>query len=235
MTWKVPQSTIKNWARLAADVPKEDAVDCVVNSLHLLGVLKNRVFSEAIAKKVNEQKTGIYDTDILNVIYEYLNRKEGVYNVETKTTAGLHRGNIHELRNGEYTFAILRSSQMSHAVVIYKHHNRVYVYDPQQERVCSETELENWIRVENYIQVDFLYYEKIARYRSKTKTNTKTETKSNTKKKKRVSFDKNVAVFAVGVKPKTNTKQIRKKSKNTRIKKVSIDSLIGKLNRIKID
>lgn len=233
MTWKVPQSTINNWSRLAAGVPKEAAVDCVVNSLHLLGVLKNRAFSEAIAHKVNEQKTGIYDAEIMNMIYEYLNRKDGVYNVETKTTAGLYRGNIHDLRNGEYTFAILRSLKMSHAVVLYKHNNRVYVYDPQQERLCSETELDNWIRVGNYIQIDFLYYEKTARYRSKSKS--KSKTKSNTQKKRRVSFDKPAAVFAVGTKPKTNTKTKNKKSKHARIKKSSIDYLIGKLDRLKID
>jgi hypothetical protein len=233
MTWKVPQLTIKNWARLAANVPKEEAVDCVVNSLHLLGVLKNRAFSEAIATKVNKNQTGIYEHQIINLIYEYLNRKEGVYNVENKTTAGIYPGDIRELRNGEYTFAVLRSKKMGHAVIIYKHNNRVYVYDPQQEKECSETELYDWIKSGNYIQIDFLYYEKIARFRSKTKTNTKTKSKSNTQKKQRVSFDKNIAVFAPGL--KTNTKKQKKKSKPARTNKVSTDSLIEQLQRLKID
>ena len=234
MVWKIPQSTINNWARLSSDVPKEEAVDCVVNSLHLLGVLKNRTFSEAIAHKVNAKKTGIYESQIISLIYEYLNRKEGVYNMETKTTAGLYRGDIEDLRNGEYTFAILRNIKMGHAVVIYKHDNEVYVYDPQQEETCSETELENWIKTGSYTQIDFLYYEKVARYLTKSKTKSKT----NTRKKQKTSFEKPV-VFAVGTKTKTRTKtrikKTNKKHKKTRVKKTSIDSLIGQLDKLKID
>jgi len=229
MVWKIPQSTINNWSRLSSDVPKEEAVDCVVNSLHLLGVLKNRTFSEAIANKVNAKKTGIYDAQIISLIYEYLNRKEGVYNMETKTTAGLYRGDIEDLRNGEYTFAILRNIKMSHAVVIYKHDNEVYVYDPQQEYVCSETELDNWIKSGSYAQIDFLYYEKTARYLTKSKTKSATHTR----KKQKTSFEKPV-VFAIGTKPKTKMKT-KTKHKKTRVKKTSIDSLVGQLEKLKID
>ena len=128
MVWKVPQSTIHNWSRLDTQISKSQATDCVVNSLHLLGVLKNRAFSEAIAKQVNAKKNGLSDNEIIHFIYEYLNRKEGVYNMETKTTAGIYDGNIEDLKNGEYTFAIFRGLKFGHAVVIYKHENKVFVY-----------------------------------------------------------------------------------------------------------
>jgi hypothetical protein len=235
MVWKLPKSTLANWSRLASDVPKTKAVDCVINSLHMLGVLKNRAFSEAIAKKVNTGKSkGLTEEQIINLLYEYVNRKEGVYNVETKTTVGMYDGNINEIKNGEYTFAGFASPKgMGHAVIIYKHNDQVYLYDPQQEQTCSETELLDWIESREFNNVEFIYYEKTARFRSKTKT----KSKSNTQKKQRVSFDKNIAIFDVGMKPKLKqtTKKQKKKLKTTHLKKVSIDSLIGKFDRLKID
>lgn len=231
MVWKLPKSTLANWSRLASDVPKSKAVDCVINSLHMLGVLKNRAFSEAIAKKVNAGKTkGLTEEQIINLLYEYVNRKEGVYNVETKTTVGMYDGNLNDIKNGEYTFAGFANQKgMGHAVVIYKHNDQAYLYDPQQEQTCSETELFDWIESQEFNKVEFIYYEKTARFRSKTKS------KSNTQKKQRVSFDKNVAVFNVGMKPKTNTKKQKKKPKTAHLKKVSIDTLIGKFDRLNID
>ena len=229
MVWKVPQSTIHNWSRLDTQISKSQATDCVVNSLHLLGVLKNRAFSEAIAKQVNAKKNGLSDNEIIHFIYEYLNRKEGVYNMETKTTAGIYDGNIEDLKNGEYTFAIFRGLKFGHAVVIYKHENKVFVYDPQQERSCSETELEIWIKEREFYRIDFLYYEKVARLRSKTKT------KSNTRKKLRQEFDKNV-VFAMGTKGnalKKRTKRTREVKKRT--KKDNTNSLLRKFEQLKID
>jgi hypothetical protein len=234
MVWKVPQSTIQNWSRLDTQISKSQATDCVVNSLHLLGVLKNRAFSSAIAKQVNAKQTGLSDKEIIHFIYEYLNRKEGVYSEETKTTAGIYDGNIDDLNNGEYTFAIFRGLKFGHAVVIYKHENIVFVYDPQQERSCSETELENWIKEREFYQVDFLYFEKVARLRSKSKTNTKTKTKSNTRKKLRREFDKNV-VFAMGTKGDTlkhRTKRTREFKKRT--KKGNINSLLRQFEQLKI-
>lgn len=229
MTWKIPQSTLTAWSRLNADVPKQEATDCVVNSLHLLGVLKNRAFSEAIAKKINTKKKGLYDYQILHLIYEYLNRKEGVYSEETKTTAGLYRGDLQHMKNGEYTFAIFRNVVISHAVVLYKHEDTIYVYDPQQEHSCSETELQEWIKDGKYYGIDFLYYEKTARLRSKT--NTKTKSNTNTRKKIRPEFDKNAVVFAVGTKGeqgKKRTKRARKPKK----KVSSVDSLVKKFEKL---
>lgn len=234
MTWKIPKSTIKNWTRLSSNVPKEEAVDCVINSLHVLGVLKNRVFSEAIAEKVNVKKTGLMDKEILSIIYEYLNRKEGVYSLETKTTAGLHRANVDHLKNGEYTFAALRGIDMGHAVVIYKHNNQVYVFDPQQEQTCSEKILDEQIKLGIYTQVDFLYYEKVARYYPKTDSTTDT----NTKKKQKTVFDKYNVVFAMG--KKSNTKKqktkatAKTKKRKTRVK-TSIHSLTQMLGKLQIE
>ena len=170
-TWKIPVDKLDNWRRLNPNIPKEKATDCVINSLHFLGVIDNPEFASILSNYANTNERGIYDPEILQLIFNKFN--EGNQNLITNHTIGskMDRDIRNELENNTYTIAIFRRlGAVGHAVILTKQNNIMYVLDPQQEEViCEFTNYIDWVNNQGFVNVEYILKNKITRKRNDTK------------------------------------------------------------------
>lgn len=158
-TWKIPSSKLQYWRRLNPDIPKHEAKDCAVNSLQLLGVIENPFFANYLSKYTytREGVKGLLDSELLSLIFDR-------FNIESQQKITNHilgkktdRQIFHEMENDTYTLAIYYpvneygNRMLSHAVVITKQNDQLYVLDPQQEKIyCGFADYNQWIERNNW-------------------------------------------------------------------------------------
>jgi len=168
-TWKIPADKIKNWKRLNPDIHKHEATDCVINSLDFLGIFDNKEIAEMLSKGANNKSLGVRDDATLKMIFNsFIKNGFKVYHrIIPKTFSEIRK----EIKNNEYTLVIFRRGKgvAGHAVVMTKKDNVLYVYDPQQETCHSElTDLDDEIKGQGYVSMEFLVRDKVKRLPSST-------------------------------------------------------------------
>jgi hypothetical protein len=189
-TWKIPADKVDNWRRLNPSVPKDEATDCAVNSLYLLGVIDNPDYANILSTYANTNQRGMYDPEILTLIfnkfneandYKIINHKVG----DNKTDIEIRK----ELQNNTYTIALYaRSDYSGHAVILTKQKNVMYVFDPQQEECISElTNYVDWVNEQKFTSVRYILKNKITRKRNETTVKLRKKTASeHTRKRRRI-------------------------------------------------
>ena len=175
-TWKIPEDKINNWRRLNPTVPKEEATDCVINSLHLLGVIDNPDFANILSEYANIKKN-IDRSEILKLIFDKFNENNNetsiIHKIGSKSDLELRN----ELKNNSYTIALFSRRTITgkisgHAVILTKQNNIYYILDPQQQTMyCELTNLYEYIKKQEYYQVEFILKSKITRKRNETTIN----------------------------------------------------------------
>ena len=213
-TWKIPRDKIKNWKRLNPHVPKNEARDCSINSLHYLGIFDDKDIAEIEMLSTRANVRGTASEDILKMIFESYAKKglKAEHHYYTSNTLEEIRK---EIQNDEYTIVSYdRADTTGHTVVFTKQNGVLYVYDPQDEKCYNDImTLEYWQQHEKIIKFYFLVQDKVTRHRdSKTKqlrkkkpsnerptkkmklnssTKSSNKTKSSSKTKKRPRDDSN--------------------------------------------
>jgi hypothetical protein len=213
-TWKIPRDKIKNWKRLNPHVPKNEARDCSINSLHYLGIFDDKDIAEIEMLSTRANVRGTAYEDILKMIFESYAKKglKAEHHYYTSNTLEEIRK---EIQNDEYTIVSYdRADTTAHTVVFTKQNGVLYVYDPQDEKCYNDImTLEYWQQHEKIIKFYFLVQDKVTRHRdSKTKqlrkkkpsnerptkkmklnssTKSSNKTKSSSKTKKRPRDDSN--------------------------------------------
>ena len=186
-TWKIPADKLHNWRRLNPDIPKNEATDCVINSLHYLGVIENPDFAGILSNYANTNKRGITDSEVLELIFKKFNEDNDYkiinHKIGSKTEIELKK----ELKNDNYTFAFYRrSTGMWHGVIVTKQNNIIYVLDPQQEKIfCEFTNYLDWVKEQQFVRVDYILKSKIARRRNETTVKLRKNTVSEHTRKRR--------------------------------------------------
>jgi len=186
-TWKIPADKLENWRRLNPDVAKNEATDCVINSLHFLGVIENRDFASVLSNYANYKKS-TDESEILKIMLDNFQSDDEfkVYHKIGKPTASeLYK----QLKNNTYTIAMFtRINTTGHAVIITKQNDIIYILDPQQEtHYCGMPEYKKWVKDQKYSDVKFLIKQRIKRKRdSTTKKLRKPKSPGNLTKKPRL-------------------------------------------------
>jgi hypothetical protein len=229
-TWKIPADKLDNWRRLNPDVAKDEARDCVINSLHYLGVIENpeiaKIWSNyanstnIINSKGEKIKRGISSPEILRFVFNKFNQEtinQKIYHkIGNKSDTDLQK----ELKNNTYTIALFSRSDnegkaiTGHAVILVKENNSIYVLDTQQETVCKLLFLPAYIKENGYSQVEYLLKSKTPRNRNETTVKLRKNTVSeHTRKRPRIGVNssnstskKENVVQKILSKKKTNSK-----------------------------
>jgi len=177
-TWQIPPDKINNWRRLNPHVPKEEATDCAINSLHFLGVIDNPDFAKILSDFANTNQRGIRGPEVLQLIYNKFNEnndsKINNYTMGYKTDREIRS----ELKNDTYTIAgyLRPNGDMGHAVILTKQRDVIYVLDPQQVRqYCELTDYSDWVNSQNFardenggVLITYILKNKVARKREET-------------------------------------------------------------------
>ena len=198
-TWKIPPDKINNWRRLNPHVPKEEATDCAINSLHFLGVIDNPDFAKFLSDFANTNQRGIRGPEVLQLIYNKFN-EENDYQIKNYTMCSKTDSEIRsELENNTYTIAgyIRPGGQLGHAVILTKQNNIMYVLDPQQEtQYCELTNYSDWVNSQNFarderggVHIGYILQNKVARKRNDTNISLRRQRKSRSPptKKRRIT------------------------------------------------
>ena len=205
-TWKIPADKVDNWQRLNPAVAKNEATDCVINSLHFLGVIENpeiaKIWSNyanstnIINSKGQKFRKGTHDKEIL--VFKNFN-KEGAskkiyHKIGNKSDTDLQK----ELKNNTYTIALFSrldnkgKAITGHAVILVKENDSIYVLDTQQETVCKLFFLPAYIKENGYSQVEYLLKSKTSRKRNETTVKLRKNTMSeHTRKRRKINSNSN--------------------------------------------
>jgi hypothetical protein len=188
-TWKIPADKLYYWQRLNPDIPKDEATDCVINSLHYLGVIENPDFAKFLSNYTNTNQRGTSDSEVLKLIFEKFNKDDHYkiinHKVGSKTDLEIRK----ELKDGDYTFAFYRrSTGMWHGVIVTKQNNVMYVLDPQQQIIlCESTNYVDWVNEQKFVHIDYILKNKITRKRNETRVKLRKKTLSeHTRKRRRI-------------------------------------------------
>ena len=190
LTWTIPKDKMSNWKRLNPDYPKSKATDCVINSLHYLGIIDNRDFANVLSDYANK-KAPTADEVLQLIFNSFESNGFKVYDtIGIKQYTEIRK----ELKNNEYTiFLYTRRNNTGHAVVLGKIKNELYFIDTQQEEYfCESTNLHTWLKNEDIVKTEFILKGKHARKRNSTTIKLRKTKSPNERvtKKHRVSFSK---------------------------------------------
>jgi hypothetical protein len=152
---KILEDKLNNWTCLQPDVHREDANDCVINSLHFLDIIKNRELAEEFAKIANiHSKTSL--DKILDLLFTFLDAR---HNSSTYSTATYEWLPIikKQLLSGHATLLLLsKEPPPGHAMIAYKDNdNNLYLFDPQQYTLYNEDTFDDYFKV--YTMLTLLY------------------------------------------------------------------------------
>jgi hypothetical protein len=148
---------LSDWSCLQSDVPREDANDCVINTLHFLEVIKNREISEQFAKIANAGNIPTLDK-VLELMFTFLDGKHNSSKYSPPFDSWIHI--LREQLSPKYATLVLleRDPPPGHAVIAYKDgDNTLYIFDPQQSMVYTEDKLQEYFLENEYSKLSLIY------------------------------------------------------------------------------
>jgi hypothetical protein len=159
-TWKLPPTHIQQWTRLNPQIPKEDAKDCVINVLRLFGVIES-IEEATKLSKLTIKCRGTTLGQTLDLIFYAFNKSHIGFKIQHKSTKLSFQNEFpiqlisDQLGQDEYTIGLFYGSpQQGHAVVLLKHDDVFYIFDPQYEQIVVN--IQEWIRSGEYTGVYFI-------------------------------------------------------------------------------
>lgn len=161
LKWKISKQNLEEWSRLNKTIPKDKAIDCMINTMSILGIL-NRDIAEKLSIKQTTEPIFTKNELLFEKMQEYfINQTDMKYQFTSIKAYSMESIKLilDKLRPNEYTIAqFVTQNQSAHMVIITNDGNYLRVFDPQQEVMhCEDTDLIHWIRNNAFIDM-YLYF-----------------------------------------------------------------------------
>jgi len=191
---------ISRWTCLNPDIKRSEAIDCTINSLHFLDVIKDRKEAEDFSRKIqlndnNLSMKGIGSDTFIELLEKYTPENYIMMtmyinkNRDNSYTSWISLLNK-KIKPGNATFVLYNNQDNSgHVVIAYKDiKNELYILDTQQlTSYTGNNEIKTYFTKENInvLHLIYLFPKKTRKYSARKMKIRKSSTHSDRKTRKR--------------------------------------------------